>query len=214
MSIPKIIHCGIFGGWKLTEKEQRCVDSWKRVLPDYEIRTWTDFNGPTSSKFFRDACLLRPVNSSNYIRLWAVHEFGGVYLDNDVEALRPFDLEQRAFIGWQRDGNPQDAINTAVLGSEAGHPLMLRMMRRLEEMNYDVWPVWAACAMPQAELVRLGMKGLNLEQKIGHGPAEITVYEKSRFYPWFHDEKPFPVGESTFAIHHWGSNWDPSLWHG
>lgn len=205
MSVPKIIHRGIFGGYTLSPLEERCVESWRAILPGYEIRTWTDENGPKDKPFFRDACVKRPVNASNYIRYWAVRQFGGIYLDNDVEVIRPFDLSPACFIGFQRDDLVDDCINSAVMGAEPDHPFVLSCLRRLDSDVGDTWPIWPGCGLPTEELTFRGLKGLNVEQVV----EGVTVYDKSRFHPWRWDEQPdrSRITDRTFAVHHWSGNW-------
>ena len=180
--------------------------SWALVLPDFEIRHWNDDNGPISRRFFREGRRHNPVNASDYIRYWALHEFGGIYLDNDVEVLRPFDMTRQAFLGFQRSDTPDNCINTAVLGAEAGHPFIARCLERLDNFVGEIWPVWTSCGLPTEEL------GLNKDAallNIEHEAKGVTVYSKERFYPWWHDEAPNMgrVTERTFAIHHWARSW-------
>ena len=207
MSIPKILHCGRFANWKLTPLEEHCRASWRQMLPDYEIREWTDETGPILNRFFTEACRLRPVNAANFIRYWSLEKFGGVYLDNDVQVVQPFDLAPACFLGFQRDDSSQDCVNTAVLASEPGHPFIAQCLARTEWDNPNTWPVWLGCGLPQEELEKiiLGPLALNVETEI----AGITVYEKSRFYPWRWDETPdmSRVGLKTFAIHWCGGSW-------
>lgn len=207
--IPKIIHCGVFSGWKRTPLEERCLASWKSVLPDYEIREWSENNGPRHDRFFRESSLLRPVNASNFIRYWALYMHGGIYLDNDVEVLRPFDLSPQCFLGFQRDDTEQDCINTAVIGSEAGHAFPFKCLARCRSDSPDTWPVWLGCGLPTEELRIAGMTGLNVEQTVSFGATKepVTVYSKERFYPWRWDEDSRIITERTFAIHHWGGTW-------
>jgi mannosyltransferase OCH1-like enzyme len=205
VSIPRIIHYALCGGWKLSDLDERCIATWRAVLPDYELHLWTDENGPKDRPFFRDACRLRPVNASNYIKFWALNEFGGIFLDNDVEVVRPFDLSPACFVAFQRDDVIDDCINTAVIGSEPKHPFILSCLRRLDSDQADTWPIWPGCGLPTEELRFRGLRGLNVEQVV----EGVTVYDKERFYPWRWDEQPdrSRVTDRTFAIHHWASSW-------
>lgn len=206
MSIPKLIHCGVFGGYQLSEMERKCRETWASALPDYEIINWDDFDGPRDINFFARACVERPVNASNYIRFWALHKYGGIFLDNDVEVIKPFDLDQECFLAFQRDDTIEDCINTAVIGSVPGDSFIRTCMNRIEGGNPDIWPVWPACTVPLEELTKMGLDGLNREQKVG----DVMVYSKDRFYPWRWDE---PANESavtdrTFAVHRFGGSWN------
>lgn len=181
------------------------MESWRQVLPDYEIIEWNDENGPHSSQFFRDAVRIRPVNASNYIKLWALFNHGGVFMDCDVEVVRPFNLDPACFIGFQRDDSTDDCINGAVIGSVRGHPYIKDCLDELESHPGDVWPVWAGCTTLTNQLLARGLHGLNIEQTVG----DIQVYSKERFYPWSWKE---PADRSritgrTYAVHHWQGSW-------
>ncbi len=206
MSIPRIIHFGAFGSWQMTELDKKCIQTWRDILPDYELRFWNDYNGP-QTPWFKCAINSRPINAHNYVKWWALWKYGGVFLDNDVEVLKPFDLSHEAFIAFQRDDTKQDCINSAVVGSEEGHWFVKACLDRVERDNNgdDAWPVVFGCGIPTLELYGAGMQGLNVEQDV----KGVHVYTKDSFYPWRHDEAPdcMRVNEKTFAIHRWEASW-------
>ena len=92
MSIPKVIHYCWFGGGKLDELSQRCLESWKEKLPDYEIKEWNESNFDIKiNKFVNEAYEKKYwAFVSDYARLWVVYNYGGIYLDTDVEVLNHF----------------------------------------------------------------------------------------------------------------------------
>ncbi len=203
--IPKIIHWFASPTFRFTELNKRCHLSWGKVLPDYTIMDWSQGSAP-NVPFIREALVSKPVNASAFIRYWALATHGGVWLDNDVEMLKPFDLSPAAFIGFQRDDTAQDCINTAVLGAVQNHPFILHCLAMTSAMRGDVWPVEPACSVPTRSLYQNGMIGLNREQMVGN----VKVYSKDAFYPWRHDEQPdmSRVTPETFAIHHWEGQWN------
>ena len=205
--IPKILHYCLVGRKQTTDLENRCMATWKAFLEGYHIHYWNEVNGPQGSRFFREACERKPINAVNYLRYWALHRLGGVYMDNDVEMLRPFDLSPGAFFGFQRDDIDQDSVNIAVIGASAGHPLFRRILDRLDADTWDACPIWTGPGIVTDELRKAGMIGLNVEQMVD----DVQVYTKDRFYPWRWDESPAPerVTERTIAIHHWGKTWTP-----
>ena len=91
--IPKKIHYCWFSGDKKPVSIERCIESWKRVMPDYEIKEWDgnsfDFD---SVLFVKQAIEARKwAFASDYVRLYALHTEGGIYLDSDVEVFKRFD---------------------------------------------------------------------------------------------------------------------------
>ena len=87
---PKIIHYCWFGGKSLTPLARKCLASWKKYMPDYEIKRWdeTNFN-PSSIPFTEGAYKAgKWAFVSDYVRFKAIYEHGGLYLDTDVEIIK------------------------------------------------------------------------------------------------------------------------------
>lgn len=203
--IPKILHWGSFGPWTPGPLNTLCFDSWAQILPDYEARHWTDLNGP-DHHFFQKALKERPINAHNFIGLYALYHFGGVMLDNDVEVLRPFDMDHGVFVGFQRTDSERFCINNAVIGATPRHPFIRECLRTMRRSKPHEDPLWFGCGILTDALRERGLAGLNVEQKLG----DIMVYDRERFYPFFHDERPIPkecLTARTFAIHHWQHSW-------
>ena len=106
--IPKVIHYCWFGGNPLPELVQNCINSWKKYCPDYEIIQWDESNFDISSnQYVAEAYAARKwAFVSDYVRLYALYHNGGIYLDTDVEVLKPLDcfLNEEAFTGTGRSG--------------------------------------------------------------------------------------------------------------
>jgi hypothetical protein len=91
--IPKKIHYCWLSGDRKPEKIKKCMESWKKVMPDYEIKLWDTTNFDiNSNKFVYEACKAKKwAFASDYIRLWALYHEGGIYLDSDVVVKKGFD---------------------------------------------------------------------------------------------------------------------------
>lgn len=103
--IPKIIHYCWFGRGQMPELALNCIESWKKFLPDYELMLWNEdsFN-ITSVPYVKEAYEARKFAFvTDYVRLWALNRFGGVYMDTDVEIVKPLDdlLDLPAFTGYE-----------------------------------------------------------------------------------------------------------------
>lgn len=129
--IPKIIHYVWLGGKEIPENLRTYMDSWRQMMPTWEVRGWTEANIPAevlNVPYVQQALSARKFAfASDYIRLWALEQFGGVYLDTDVEVLRSFDdlpeFTQRcqtpfytAFIGFEE--SLAHLPGTCVMGCE------------------------------------------------------------------------------------------------
>lgn len=134
--IPKTIHFNWFGGKPHTDLVKSCVASWEKHLPDYRIICWNEDNFKIDDQciYVREAyASKRFAFVSDYVQVWALSEFGGVYIDSDVEVMKNLDvfLGNRAFIGFQESGLPF----TALWGSEKGHEFAQILRREYESRS-------------------------------------------------------------------------------
>lgn len=93
MRIPKVIHLCWFSGDEYPDIIKKCIDSWRRVLPDFEIKIWTkEMALETNILYVKEAISVRKwAFAADVIRLWAVYHEGGVYMDSDIYILQRFD---------------------------------------------------------------------------------------------------------------------------
>lgn len=105
--IPKIIHYCWFGRNPLPELAKQCIASWKRFLPDYEIREWNEDNFdvniiPYTAEAYKQK---KYAFVNDYARFWILYRYGGIYFDTDVEVIRPLDdiIAKGNFMGVESD---------------------------------------------------------------------------------------------------------------
>ena len=130
--IPKVIHYCWFGRNKKTSIMKRCIQSWKKVLPDYEIRKWTEDNFDVNQCEYSKYCYENGLWAylSDYARVKVVYEHGGIYLDTDVEVLKKLDkfLEYEGFFGTE-----DEYVATGLgFGAVKGHELVKRLVNQYE----------------------------------------------------------------------------------
>lgn len=129
MAIPKIIHYVWVGGKEKPYGIKKCMETWSKKLKDYKIIEWNESNFDIDSNSFVKEAYKRGKWAfvSDYIRAYAIHENGGIYLDTDVLVLEELDkfLEHRAFVGFENAKFPF----TAVFGAEKGHPFVKDMLK-------------------------------------------------------------------------------------
>ena len=123
--IPKKIHYFWFGGNEKPAKVQKCIDSWKKYCPDYEIIEWNESNFDIHCMPFVEQAYdaKKYAFVSDVARLIVVYEQGGIYMDTDVEVIKPLDdlLNNKAYMSFENDEN----INTGQgFGSEPGLKLL------------------------------------------------------------------------------------------
>lgn len=207
--IPKKIHYCWFGGASLPEVAIKCMNSWKRYCPDYEIIRWDESNCDLSiNKFVEEAYKEKKwAFVSDYYRLKVVEENGGIYLDIDVELLKPLDdlLDLDGFMGFEL--GKEKVIATGLgFGAIAHHPIITALRENYEKIpfikkngQFDMLPC------PQRDtkiLVSYGLIKNNKKQTI----QGITFFPSDYFSPvGFMGERNF--SDNTYSIHHFNSSW-------
>lgn len=116
--IPKIIHYCWFGKGGMNALAKHCIDTWKKILPDYELRLWNEDNFDVNSTLWTQQAYKEKKYAfvADYVRLHALYTEGGIYMDTDVEVLKSFDrfLDCPAFAGFESEA----MIQTGVMGSK------------------------------------------------------------------------------------------------
>lgn len=146
--IPKIIHYCWFGENPLPELAQKCIASWEKYCPDYEIKEWNennfDLNGCAFVKEAYEAKKWAFV--SDFARLKIIYEEGGIYLDTDVEILKSFDtlLGNKCFLGEETSGFVATGLG---FGAEKYNPIIKELLEmyigkhfKLEDGLFDMMP--------------------------------------------------------------------------
>lgn len=119
--IPRIIHYCWFGRGEMPELANRCIATWHEYMPDYEYKLWNEDNFDVNQiPYTKEAYEARKFAFvSDYVRLWALEQFGGLYMDVDFEVYKPFDdlLGYKAFAGFE--GSKKSPLMMGVIASEA-----------------------------------------------------------------------------------------------
>lgn len=143
--IPKIIHYIWLGKNPLPEEMQECMDSWKRFMPDYELKCWDDSTiEEFDNVFVREALQeCKFAFASDVIRLYAIHKYGGIYMDTDVMVYRSFDslLDNHAFIGRENSMHQiahtmEVYLTTCCFGAEKGNTFIKRCLDYYEGRHF------------------------------------------------------------------------------
>lgn len=134
--IPKKIHYCWFGGNPLPEEAKKCIESWKKYCPDYELIEWNEENFDiNSNQYVKEAYESKKFAFvTDYVRLYAMYNFGGIYMDTDVEVVRSLDdfLDNKAFSGFESS----NYIPTGIMASEKNFPLFKRFLSYYEDRHF------------------------------------------------------------------------------
>lgn len=205
--IPKIIHYCWFGRNPFPELEQKCMESWKKYCPDYKIIEWNEDNFDIHCcKFAEEAYEEKKwAFVSDVARLYALVNVGGVYLDTDLELLRPIDtlLENEAVLGFESDTD----IMTAFMAGSKGNAIFTGMLHEYErspfrlpdggfDMTSNVIKLTDLCS-------RYGLKRDNSMQKI----CGATLLPREYLSPKDFATGSITLTENSFSIHHFRVSW-------
>ena len=133
--IPRKIHYCWFGRGEKPRLAQKCIASWKKYCPDYEIIEWNEDNFDVNRNAYTQMCYKEKKYAflTDYLRLLIVEEHGGIYFDTDVEAVRSFDelLDNPAFFGFENDR----FVNTGEgFGAEPHNPAVQQMLAEYDQL--------------------------------------------------------------------------------
>ncbi|CDG84605.1 glycosyltransferase family 32 protein [Janthinobacterium agaricidamnosum] len=203
--IPKKIHYCWFGGNPLSVLNQRCIDSWKKYCPEYELVLWNESNSDIDNEYCRQAIRQKKwAFVSDWVRFDVLHKHGGIYLDTDIELIRGFDgllPQERLYGAWESS----EFIGTAFIASPARHPVL---QRACDLMLQKLVPLRRFVTSPRV-LKRA------IDDCAAQAPCEI--FAPQRFFPFnpFDDGNPANAGQLLYAdiqpdtvgIHHYALSW-------
>ena len=208
--IPKIIHYCWFGGNPLPPLAQKCIKSWKKYCPDYEIVRWdeSNFDIANAPLYVKQACTVgKWAFVSDYARLIIVYQHGGIYLDTDVELLKNLDplLINESYFGREDD----IYVNTGLgFGAEKG----TRILKELAEDYQDIPFVrddgsfdMLACPIRNHRVFeKYGLKMGNGYQILSNGTA---IYPIEYFNPKNTKTNLVKITCNTYSIHDYSASW-------
>ena len=212
--IPKIIHYCWFGRNPLPVSAKRCIASWRKFLPGYEIKEWNEDNFDVNSIPYTQQAYgaKKYAFVSDYARFWILYHEGGLYFDTDVEIIANMDdiIAKGPFMGIEKsaslDGKPM--VNPGLgLGVEARHPFfekMLQVYQRLEYIKADgsfddaTFVTYTTC-----ELYANGMKPSEKIQEV----RGIWIYPTDFFCPMDSATGITTLTRNSVSIHHYDCSW-------
>ena len=218
--IPKIIHYCWFGRSPLPELAQKCIASWRKYLPDYEIKEWNEDNFdvniiPYTAEAYKEK---KYAFVSDYARFWVLYKYGGLYFDTDVEVIRPIDdiIARGNFMGFETDPQPNAKVDASEASVNPGLGLgvapSLGLVKKLLEYYDGLHFVREENMRNQITVVHIttkvlmenGLRCVEGIQKINDG---LYIYPSEYFCPINVTTGRIHVEKNTRTIHHYAGTW-------
>ena len=207
--IPKIIHYCWFGGSTLPKVAEKCIESWKKYCPDYEIKEWNESNFDLNCcDFAKEAYAAEKwAFVSDYARLRIVYDEGGIYLDTDVELIKSLDdlLDNRCYMGEETTGFVATGLG---FGAEKNSKIVGELLEeyaekhfRFNDGTYDLTPCVEKNTKP------LKKYGYYFSGKKIWKNENVTIFPPEYFCPLNYDTGEKNITKNTYSIHLYNASW-------
>ena len=215
--IEKKIHYCWFGGKPFGEKEKKCIESWKKFCKDYEIIEWNESNCDlTINNFVKQAYERKRYSFvSDYFRCYAVYNHGGIYLDTDVEIIKPLDdlLSNHAYFGIENNEDGNSVASGLGFGCEKNHFVLKELLDKYDEIDFiDENGKERNVPCPKLETEVLKKYGFNDKLNETQKLIDITIYSSEYFSPKSYEIGKLEITENTYSIHHYSMSWVDEDW--
>ena len=209
MSIPKKIHYCWFGTNPLPKSAIKCINSWKKYCPGYEIIEWNESNFDVNCNEYCRTMYERKrwAFLTDYVRLRVIYENGGIYLDTDVQVIRSLDslCKNGAYMGIENTGLVATGLGFA---AEAGHWFIKENMEYYEKLR-DFREV-RSCPWITTEL--LTTYGYVKEKQNIQHVAGLTIYPEEYLCPKNERTGITKITKNTYSIHQFDASWYEKSW--
>lgn len=208
--IPKIIHYCWFGGKPLDKLGQKCLESWKKYFPDYEIKEWNESNFDINCcQYVKEAYEAKKwAFVSDYARFKILYEKGGVYFDTDVEVIKSFDdiLSKGNYMGCERKC---DSVNPGLgVAINPGLAIIKEIIDDYEQSSFvKADGTYDLTTIVERTTKILKKHGLNDTDKI-QTVADINIYPPEYFCPINMETGKLTITPNTYSIHRFAGSWE------
>lgn len=212
--IPKKIHYCWIGGSEKNEEVLKCIETWKNFAPDYEIIEWNEnnFSFENCNEYIKQALKMKKwAFVTDYMRLSILYQYGGIYLDTDVEIIKNLDefLVNDSFLCIEG----LDTVCTAVIGSKKGQKWIEELIELYDKrsfLNENGHPNLT----PNSKYIYSFLTNkYKLENNYGITKlsCNLTIYPSEYFSPKNYATMKMNITDNTHAIHHYGGMWKSSM---
>lgn len=199
--IPKTIHYCWFGRGEKPKLAQKCIASWEKYCPGYQIIEWNEDNFNVYDHPYTKYCYENKkwAYLSDYVRLKVVCENGGIYFDTDVEVIKPFDdlLTYEAFYGFENDCYVATGLG---FGAVANHKTVKAMLQQYDDMKPDEKGDYPLTGCPEFNTAALIPFGLQLNGQLQNA-AGAVILPVDWLNPYDDPTGRLNKTENTYSIH-------------
>ena len=205
--IPKIIHYCWFGRGPMPEDNLKCIESWKKFLPDYKLMLWNEDNYDVNSiKFTRQAYQKKKYAFViDPVRLQLLREHGGIWLDTDIEIIKNLDplLELPAFMSFESD----TLLHTGIVGSEKGAAWTDEYWKYMNRKPFIRWN-GRLNKTPSTVIISriLKKRGVKLDNTFQIYDDSLHIFPKDYFCPKDYKTGKITITDNTEVIRPGGRN--------
>jgi mannosyltransferase OCH1-like enzyme len=206
--IPKIIHYCWFGGNQLPDIALKCIDSWKKNFPDYEIKEWNENNfNVDSCDYVKEAYQEKKwAFVSDYARFKILYEYGGLYFDTDVEVIKDMTdiLAKGPFMGRERIANIYP-VNTGLgLAASPRMPIFKEIIDHYENSHFIQLSKMETVVERVTNILK--KHGLSIENQY-ETVEGFQIYPSEYFCPYDYNTGKLNVTNNTKSIHWYDASW-------
>lgn len=204
--IPKVIHYCWFGGNELPELSKKCISSWKKFFPDYEIKEWNENNfNLLCCDYVKEAYEEKKwAFVSDYARFWILYNYGGIYFDTDVEVINDMTsiISQGSFMGCETIGKCAPGLG---LGAEKGLTIYKDILDYYNNIHFrrEDGKLFTVVDYTTTILSKHGWKGSDKVTSLNG----INIYPPEYFCPYSYSTGKWNITENTVSIHHYAATW-------
>ena len=205
--IPKKIHYCWFGGNEKSKLAKKCINSWKKYCPDYEIIEWNESNFDVTQNDYLRFCYENKKWAflSDLARLMIIYSEGGIYFDTDVEMIKSIDflLEYKAFFGFENRKNIATGLG---FGAIAHHSVVKTMIDQYEYLQRDKNKKYTLLKCPQLNTRALNEWGVQLNGEIQY-LKNMIILPVEYMNPYDDPTGVLRKTENTITIHWYSKSW-------
>jgi len=209
--IPRIVHYCWFGRGEKSAKIRKCMKSWQKQMSGYRLIEWNEDNFDVNCNLYVKQAYEAKKYAfvSDYARLHALYHYGGIYMDTDVEVIRPLDrfLAHDAFSGFE----DEHFLQSGTMGARSKHPWIKELLDYYEGRSFlrvdGSYDTTTNTAVISEICRRHGLELNGKRQVLANG---VDFYPRCYFSPYDYINGGSYITEDSYTIHHFAQSWLPA----